>query len=69
MKRTAGYYALLQANGMPFAELVELIRDEQAQYLRTQGTKKDYPILDVSGIDGTDSYMDWNVATGVEEAN
>lgn len=66
--KSAGHYALLQANGMPFKDVVKAIRDEQAQYLRTQGTKKDYLILDVDGIDGGESYMDWKVVTDVEEA-
>jgi hypothetical protein len=67
--KTPGEYALLQANGTPFAEIVQMIRDEQAGYLRTQGTEKDYEILDVSGIDGGESYMDWRVTTVVEEAS
>lgn len=66
--KTPGDYALLHANGTPFAEIVQMIRDEQAGYLRTQGTEKDYKIMDVSGIDGGDSWMSWAVATEVEEA-
>lgn len=68
MKRTPGDYALLHANGTSFAEIVKMIRDEQAQYLRTQGTEKDFKIVDVDGIDGGDNWMSWQVATEVEEA-
>ena len=66
--RSPGDYALLHANGTSFAEIVQMIRDEQAGYLRTQGTEKDYKIVDVSGIDGGDSWMSWAVATEVGEA-
>lgn len=67
--KTPGDYALLHANGTSFAEIVKMIRDEQAQYLRTQGTEEDYKILDVDGVDGGKSYMNWMVTTDVEEAN
>lgn len=67
--KTAGDYALLHANGTSFAEIVKMIRDEQAQYLRTQGTQRDYEILDVDGVDGGETYVEWRVITGVEEAD
>jgi hypothetical protein len=67
--KTAGDYALLHANGTPFAEIVQMIRDEQAQYLRTQGTQEDYKILGIDGIDGTSTYSIWKVVTSAEEAD
>ncbi len=64
--KTPGEYALLQANGTPFAEIVQMIRDEQAGYLRTQGTNIDFEIIEVDGIDGTDEWMSWTVYTTTE---
>lgn len=64
--KTPGDYALLHANGTSFADIVKMIRDEQAGYLRTQGTNIDFEIIDVDGIDGGESYMDWRVTTTTE---
>lgn len=65
--KSAGHYALLQANGMPFAELVKMIRDEQAQYLRGRNGL-DRKILSRQAVDGTEDYTEWAVYTKAEGA-
>lgn len=65
--KSSGYYALLQANGMPFAELVKAIRDEQAGYLRTFSGRI-LAIQDMESADRVEDSVEWRVWTDDKEA-
>lgn len=65
--KTAGDYALLHANGTSFAEIVKMIRDEQAQYLRANGI--DYFINDTECVWRNDELIQWGVYAEREEVD
>jgi hypothetical protein len=67
MKRSPGEYALLHANGVPFAEIIEMVRAEQAEYLLVRDTGEQLLILDEEFMGRGDSYKEFRVTTARRE--
>lgn len=51
MMKPPGYYALLHANGMPFGDVVELIREEAELYWECDCTALEFGNDDEFGVD------------------